>query len=110
MEHKNNVKINREIGLTSLVETFWTIGTSIAAAGVLQPHCQAHCQVAQPNAQPKPAKELAFPSHEEASTIKHETLTKAIRNAGKVLNINNIVINRVNSKLKINCFKIPHYA
>ena len=38
MEHKNNVKINWKTGLTSLVETFWAIGTSIAAAGVLQPH------------------------------------------------------------------------
>lgn len=37
MEHKNNVKINWKTGLTSLVETFWAIGTSIAAAGVLHP-------------------------------------------------------------------------
>lgn len=63
MEHRNNVKINSKIGLTSLVETFWTIGTSIAAAGVLQPHSQAHCQVAQAYAQPKPAKKLALPTH-----------------------------------------------
>jgi len=42
MEHKNNVKINWKTGLTSLVETFWAIGTSIAAAGVLQPKSQAH--------------------------------------------------------------------
>ena len=44
MEHKNNVTINWKIGLTSLVETFWAIGTSIAAAGVLQPHSHTHDQ------------------------------------------------------------------
>tara|TARA_R110001583_G_scaffold33438_4_gene112909 strand:- start:1637 stop:1870 length:234 start_codon:yes stop_codon:yes gene_type:complete len=47
MEHEKNVKMNGKSGLTSLVETFWTIGTSIAAAGVLQPYSQAHCQIAQ---------------------------------------------------------------
>jgi hypothetical protein len=62
MEHKNNVKINWKTGLTSLVETFWAIGTSIAAAGVLQPHSQAHCLVALANSRPKPAKELACPN------------------------------------------------
>jgi hypothetical protein len=37
-------------------------------------------------------------------------VTKAIRNAGKVLNVNVIAINEISSKLKINRFKIPHYA
>ena len=77
MEHSNNVKTNWKTGLTSLVETFWTIGTSIAAAGVLQPHSQAHCQVAQAITQPKPAKKLVLPTHEVIVAIKHETLTKA---------------------------------
>ena len=36
--------------------------------------------------------------------------TKAIRNAGKVLNMNIVSINKVSCKLKINRFKIPHYA
>lgn len=62
MEHKRNVKINWKTGLTSLVETFWAIGTSIAAAGVLQTHRQAHCLVAQADTRPKPAKELALPT------------------------------------------------
>jgi hypothetical protein len=42
---------------------------------------QAHLQVAQANAQPKPVKEPAFPAA-LTEKIKHETLTKAICNAG----------------------------
>lgn len=82
MEHKNNVKINWKTGLTSLVETFWTIGTSIAAAGVLPTHRQAHCLVAPPDTRPKPAKELALPTHGETAMIKHETLTMCIIHKG----------------------------
>lgn len=41
MEHKNNVKINLKTGFTSVIETFWAIGTSIAAAGVLQHNLQS---------------------------------------------------------------------
>ena len=70
MEHKNNVKINWKTGLTSLVETFWTIGTSIAAAGVLQTHRQAHCLVAQADTRPKPVKELALPTHGQTDSNK----------------------------------------
>jgi len=40
----------------------------------------------------------------------NEPPTKAIRNAGKVLNINIVVINKNISKLKVWYFKIPHYA
>jgi len=39
-----------------------------------------------------------------------QCITKAIRNAGKVLNMNIITVNKISNKLKINCFKIPHYA
>jgi hypothetical protein len=60
MEHKNNVTINWKIGLTSLVETFWAIGTSIAAASVLLLHNQEYWQAIQAYTQPKPAKKLAF--------------------------------------------------
>ena len=42
--------------------------------------------------------------------IKYENTTKAIRNAGKVLNMNIVVLNKISGKLKINRFKIPHYA
>ena len=42
--------------------------------------------------------------------IKHESTTKAIRNAGKMLNMNIIAINKISDKLKINRFEIPHYA
>ena len=36
--------------------------------------------------------------------------TKVIHNAGNMLNINIVVINKTSSKLKINHFKIPNYA
>jgi len=42
--------------------------------------------------------------------IKHETLTKAIRNLGKVLILKFVAINKISSKLKNNRFKIPNYA
>jgi len=34
-------------------------------------------------------------------------LTKAIRNAGKVLNMNTLSINKISGKLKINRFNLP---
>ncbi len=37
-------------------------------------------------------------------------ITKAIRNAGKMLNMNIIAVNKISSKLKFCSFKIPHYA
>jgi hypothetical protein len=37
-------------------------------------------------------------------------VTKAIRNAGKVLSVNIIAINKISIKLKVWSFKIPHYA
>ncbi len=36
--------------------------------------------------------------------------TKAIRNAGNVLNMNIIAVNEISAKLKNNRFKILHYA
>ncbi len=45
-----------------------------------------------------------------AKSHKAECTTKVIRNAVKVLNMNIIAINKINSKLKINRFKIPNYA
>ncbi len=41
---------------------------------------------------------------------KAKGITKAIRNAGNVLNMNIIAINKISSKVKVWCFKIPHYA
>ena len=41
---------------------------------------------------------------------KPQHTTKAIRNAGKTLNMNIIAINKICSKLKNNRFKNPHYA
>lgn len=45
------------------------------------PLSQAHCLVAQASTQPKPAKELALPTH-ELTGIKHETLTRGIKHWG----------------------------
>ncbi len=36
--------------------------------------------------------------------------TTAIRNAGKEMNTNIIALNKISSKSKVCCFKIPHYA
>jgi len=41
---------------------------------------------------------------------KSDRTTKAIRNAGKVLDMNIVAINKISSKLKVWCFKTPHYA
>jgi len=40
----------------------------------------------------------------------NEPPTKAIRNAGKVLNMYILALNKISDNLKINRFKIPHYA
>jgi hypothetical protein len=41
---------------------------------------------------------------------KAQQVTKAIRNAGKVLNIRLIEIRKIGEKLKVYHFKNPHYA
>ena len=41
---------------------------------------------------------------------KYDTTTKAIRNAGNMLNMNIVAINKISGKLKVWCFKNPHYA
>jgi len=42
--------------------------------------------------------------------IKHVAVTKAIRNAGKVLNMKIVAINKISCKLKVWNFENPHYA
>ena len=43
---------------------------------MISPHLsQAHCLVARADTRPKPAKELALPTHGQTG-IKHETLTR----------------------------------
>lgn len=44
------------------------------------------------------------------NNLKYERTTKAIRNAGKVLNMNIVAINKISSKMKVWSFIIPHYA
>ncbi len=41
---------------------------------------------------------------------KRQPITKAIRNAGKVLNMNIVAMNEISSNLKVWCFGNPHYA
>ncbi len=77
-----------------------------------------HLQFAQANTQPKIAKEYVLPTLRKMLTKfrkmegmnKAQPITKAIRNAGKVINMNIIEINKLCGKLKIYRFKIPHYA
>jgi len=42
--------------------------------------------------------------------MNNERPTKAIRNAGKTLNMKLIAINKISGKLKVQSFKKPHYA
>ena len=42
--------------------------------------------------------------------IKYDHTTKAIRNAGKLLIMSIVAINKISDKMKVWCFKIPHYA
>jgi len=90
---------------------------------IANPKSHTHCQVAQAhrtiqnlsismsfaNAQ-KEMKIVANLKEKYMEMIECQCLTKAIRNAGKVLNINIIALNEVSAKLKINRFKNPHYA
>ena len=41
---------------------------------------------------------------------KAQCITKAIRNAGNVLILTLLALNKISGKLKISFFKIPHYA
>ena len=75
-----------------------------------------------PTHKPKLVKEYACPNAPEEMKLvanlkdkymemkESQPLTKAICNAGKVLNMNIIAINKISSKLKVWCFKIPNYA
>ncbi len=76
------------------------------------------CNSHEPTLNPKLQKSMSLPTLRKMLTkfeimnemIKHESTTKAIRNAGKVLNMKIVAINKISGKLKINRFKIPHYA
>ena len=41
---------------------------------------------------------------------KAQGTTKAIRNAGKVLNMKIVAVNKISDRLKVWSYKIPHYA
>ena len=69
------------------------------------------CNSHKPTLNPKIAKEYDLPAHWKVDKM-DKTLgtTTAIRNAGKVLNMNIVAINKIGSNLKVWFFKIPHYA
>ena len=81
---------------------------------ISQPKSHTHLQFAQAVTQPKIAKEYVLPTltklKETEGMKKAQPITKAIRNAGKVLNMNCVTINKISCKLKVWYFKIPHYA
>ena len=75
-----------------------------------------------PTHKPKLVKEYACPNAQEEIKIvanlkdnmtknkECQWVTKAIRNLGNVLSLKFLTLNKISSKLKINCFKIPNYA
>ncbi len=73
------------------------------------PISQAHCLVALANAKPKPAKELAMPTHRQTG-IKHETLTRNIRKPGIVGSLNFCTFIQNCNSLIGWCFEIPASA
>jgi len=67
-----------------------------------------HWQVTQSlRSNQNPPKSMAAPTNGKRT---HRHTTKAIRNAGKILNIKMIATNKISGKLKINRFKTPHSA
>ena len=74
------------------------------------------CNSHEPPLRPKIAKEYGLPTHRKMLTKfkeiermkKAQHLTKAIRNAGKVLNMNIIATDKISSKLKVWSSKILH--
>ncbi len=70
-------------------------------------HTHTHCQVAQKaETQTKTCQRVWLPQcTDRLLKIKHENLTKAIRNLGNMLILKFVVINKICSKLKINRFK-----
>jgi hypothetical protein len=86
------------------------------------PESHTHLQFARANAQTKNCKRVCLANAQEEMKLvanlkdkmteikESQPLTKAIRNAGKVLNMNIVVVNKISSKLKVWSNKIPHYA
>ena len=81
---------------------------------------QAHLQFTRANAQTKNCKRAynATTDKEYLANIKKiktemkkaQQVTKAICNAGFVLNIKCLALNKISSKLKVSSVEIPHYA
>ena len=71
-----------------------------------------HCQVAQKADTKSKTCQRVWPPQltDRLHRIKHENLTKAIRNLGNMLILKFIALNKIDGKLKINSFKIPNYA
>jgi hypothetical protein len=70
---------------------------------------QAHCLVAQANTHPKPAKELALPTH-RLTEIKHETLTMYIQNRRDSSKFNGCSPHQLSSNLTGKCHTTGYYS
>jgi len=70
---------------------------------------QAHCLVAQADTQPKPAKELALPTH-GLTEIKHETLTRYIKHLADSANFKGGTLNKLCNGLIGNRFEMPNVS
>ena len=68
---------------------------------------QAHCLVTQADTRPKPAKELALPTHGQTG-IKHETLTSCIVPLAVCANIEGVTSNNLCSGSTGLCFESPN--
>jgi hypothetical protein len=74
------------------------------------PHkSQAHCLVTQSDSYPKPAKELALPTHEQTE-IKHETLTWYIKHLAESANFKGSTFNKHCNGLIGNRFEMPNVS
>ena len=70
-----------------------------------------HLQFAQANATTKNCKRVCLANAQrDRRNEESQCVTKAIRNLGNVLIFKIISLNKICSKLRINCFKIPNYA
>lgn len=68
---------------------------------------QAHCLVTQADSHPKPAKELALPTHGQTG-IKHETLTSCIVHLADSANFKGVIYNKLCSGSTGLCFESPN--
>lgn len=75
----------------------------------MPPKSQAHCLVARADTRPKPAKELALPTHGQTG-IKHETLTLYIKHLAESANFKGGTFNKHRNGLIGSRFEMPNVS